>query len=701
MPWNHDPGQRGLEVDNCSQRQPSKPGYCPKIELTLDHLCTPCLPRLPQQPLFSASTELFDKYPSPIDPADSIHQLIGESSSPSSHGTSKEELSRRSSRPYSTRISDQADFASVWEHTVVPLLTDLLQHHCESDFAVDVHNFPEVSSDAVPRVIYITLAGFVDSKFKQMVHDELSRVVPARFSPLYLKFREGSVEKTAREPWWGNEEGKRDSVCEPRNITYCQNPVIGISVGPISSQDAASLGGFLKVGGQQYAMSAYHTFKESVEKGEHRVKHPAWPDLALITPSNPQAERISIGAVTMNAKPGALRSSLTFRDTNIPSKHTLVEMDWCLIGSVPNGRNIVSVPSFNADRLVAVERTAAVEANTEVYALARTSGYSLGFVSDVPGLQKISGKIRREWTVRQYSPFKCPKGGSADAPWQTLKQWVTSGIGVPGDSGAWLIRLSDNALLGLIWGRNHDYGHPREPSRVRLTYFTPIIDIIEDISLPLYTADDLIRRNEAAQEPVRDDMSRDPWTVLSSEPIQQRGESQRILIDRLFSGSTISSAAASVLNEAAPRQPAGEVVPLPSQVPGGSMPTQNNGSSGQRDDSVLANHQATPRRSNASCPSFSTLRSQDQLLLGVGEQGGSLPGLSISPSVRSSLDSPAEASDGTSFENPVRIADEEDIDGDIPTIGEPIRSKASFRQTCSAPPVSSKYMMMGNAHRAF
>lgn len=313
--------------------------------------------------------------------------------------------------------------------------------------------------------------------------------------------------------------------------------------------------------------------------------------------------------------------------------------------------------------------------------------------------------------MRQYSPFKYPKDGSVSAPWQTLKQWVTSGIGVPGDSGAWLIRRSDNALLGLIWGRNHDYGDPLEPARVRLTYFTPIIDIIEDvrenhasgeeISLPLYTANDLTRANEAAQEPVGDDMSQDPWSILSSDAIQQLGQSQRILIDRYFSGGTVSSTGASMLNEVTPRQPAEEGISQTSQLPDDSVPAQNNGSFGQRDASVLANHQATPPRSDVSCVSFSTLRSQDRLLLGVGQQGGSLPGLSSSPSVRSSSGSAVEAPDGISLENPVHIVDEEGTDEDITNVEEPIRAKACFRQKFPVPPASSIDMMIGITHRVF
>lgn len=75
-------------------------------------------------------------------------------------------------------------------------------------------------------------------------------------------------------------------------------------------------------------------------------------------------------------------------------------------------------------------------------------------------------------TVRQYVPPNCFKGGRSLERSQTVKQWETGGIGVPGDSGAWLIRRDNDAVMGLIWGRNYDYGSLTE--RIRLTYFTPL-----------------------------------------------------------------------------------------------------------------------------------------------------------------------------------------------------------------------------------
>ena len=86
---------------------------------------------------------------------------------------------------------------------------------------------------------------------------------------------------------------------------------------------------------------------------------------------------------------GTLRPSLTFEGRAFPPERTMVEMGWCLIGPVENGRNVVSVPCFRMDRCVAVEKEMRVEGHTEVYATARTSGYTLGFTSDVPGVQRF------------------------------------------------------------------------------------------------------------------------------------------------------------------------------------------------------------------------------------------------------------------------------------------------------------------------
>ena len=121
---------------------------------------------------------------------------------------------------------------------------------------------------------------------------------------------------------------------------------------------------------------------------------------------------------------------------------------------------------------------------------------------------------------------------------------ITSGIGVPGDSGAWLIRRSDNALMGLIWGRNYVRGDPLE--RLELTYFTPIVDILADVrehaaagkvvALPMHSARPSTRDDEVGSphEASSLEMFQDPWTVYARKAIRQHHQSQAELFQNYF-----------------------------------------------------------------------------------------------------------------------------------------------------------------------
>lgn len=423
-----------------------KPGYCPEIQLGEDHLCAPsismpsasngmwqhCWPDILEHHEWSPAGEPQRQQPASSPTAHSPTASSPAPSSPTpssptpsspttSGTTSQTELARRSLRPYSLRTADPSDFASVWEASIVPLLTELFQQrHCNSDFTADVHNFPEVSGESVPRVIYITLAAdntpgdAASSRLEQTVRAELARAVPERFSPLHVEFCRGGPRRSNRSAsrWWGEKDkGERDGVCEPKNVTYRTTPVIGMSIGPARVRHAAaSLGGFVQVGSQLYAMSAFHAFEDSIETCHLQVDHPAKPDLPLISPAGAGPRPYSIGNLASWSRRGKLRPSLTFQGADFPQESTMVEMDWCLIGPVAEGKNFVSVPSFRKDYVVAVQNTATVEGNTEVYAMARTSGYSLGFTSDVPGLQKISGHVRREWYVTS-APVPRHRGG--------------------------------------------------------------------------------------------------------------------------------------------------------------------------------------------------------------------------------------------------------------------------------------------------
>jgi hypothetical protein len=76
-------------------------------------------------------------------------------------------------------------------------------------------------------------------------------------------------------------------------------------------------------------------------------------------------------------------------------------------------------------------------------------------------LIKHGKRFTQEWTV-----FK-----DAQA---SMKEWIEGGIGVDGDSGAWIIDQNTSAIYGMAWGRHRVTTRP-------ICLFSPIKDIIEDI----------------------------------------------------------------------------------------------------------------------------------------------------------------------------------------------------------------------------
>lgn len=106
------------------------------------------------------------------------------------------DLGRGSARPYAARVSDQEDFAQVYESTIWPALVDILQAHYDSDFSIDVHRFSDLNGESVQRVIYITLSKAATVQLQDLVHEELARKLPPSFHQTRAEFRQGSVEKT-------------------------------------------------------------------------------------------------------------------------------------------------------------------------------------------------------------------------------------------------------------------------------------------------------------------------------------------------------------------------------------------------------------------------------------------------------------------------------------------------------------------------
>ena len=198
------------------------------------------------------------------------------------------------------------------------------------------------------RVVFITLSGGASSDItntdtdndtstplpllEATIQAELAQTVPPRFQPLTFQLRRGSPRKSnttnsrreeaegVTNTWWGETEGvAQDSVCEPKNTTYRPSPTIGMSIGPAGMRDgAASLGGFVRVRGNLYAMSAFHAFEQAYLACRPRVTHPAMPDVQLLVPPDPAVRPYCIGSVAMCTPVGTLRSLLTFEGRAFP-----------------------------------------------------------------------------------------------------------------------------------------------------------------------------------------------------------------------------------------------------------------------------------------------------------------------------------------------------------------------------------------------
>lgn len=643
-------------------------------------------------PVFRHESPLFS-YHSPEDSAAGP----GTDPDPNVPGTSRTDLERRSARPYAARVSDPEDFAHVWERTIVPVVIEILQANCDSDFSIDVHNFPELSSGSVPRVIYITLPTVASVALQELVRDELARKIPPRFHQTHLKFRQGTVTKTTS--WWGTDDKNLDHVCAAQNAGFHPVPRMGMSVGPrCAKADAGSVGGYIKIRGELFGVSCRHIFEKAIDEGDPRVVHPAQGDHQTNLGFDPRSKQTCMGELFRWSKKDPVsrkdvtRVSLTFDGSGVSADLNRVTMDWCLFGPTPEGKNFLTVPSIDMDRVVAIEKPAAVEGNTEVYAVARTSGYSLGYTSDVPGVRRLERTFRREWTVRQYSPSRWDPSTHLEPSWQCIKRWVTSGIGVPGDSGSWLMRRSDNAVVGLIWARNHNYGDPVE--RVRLTHITPIVDILADINervpgevvFPTYSAADLNYTPSNHEEP--DSLgvghSAVPWSALSAQKAQERRKEEESVIESgVFDGGAVPSCSPHPLRFLQPTTDE-------------RRDDESHDSTAFASDSSMS-VQVSPDKSNSTSEGMSPVTGgtavllQEKTLYGIGVvallqlgRAGSTPpdlvaDLSANSSVSSDLD---ELDSSQSLSASIRIISQDDGSDDDQHSGheeeDPVRSKARF-----------------------
>jgi hypothetical protein len=321
----------------------------------------------------------------------------------------------------------------------------------------------------------------------------------------------------------------------------------------------------------------------------------------------------------------------------------------------------------------------------------------LGYTSDVPGVQRLEGVLRREWTVRRYTPSEWDPSTHLEPPWQCVKRWVTGGIGVPGDSGAWLMRRSDNAVVGLIWARNHNHGAPVE--RVRLTYITPIVDVLadikekgmDDVALPAYS------ETEVRYDPMGADMggtsalgvghAAEPWNHLSMLHLRERRREEESAIESgLFDGDEPRlSPGPLCFPRMTPAQQGSRVREDAASASVSSLSVQLS-----PDNSNFAESVRSPRSTGAT----THLAERTLFGIGVGEllqlgrPSGIMPDLEADLSANSIMSNDSlDEVDSSASEASVRIADNDSADDEQRIVdgADPVRSKATFAPVRAKP----------------
>ncbi|KAI1386008.1 uncharacterized protein F4822DRAFT_438396 [Hypoxylon trugodes] len=370
---------------------------------------------------------------------------------------------------------ESASFPVIWEHGVLPFLVEFIPKWCGPGHMISVARWRKPNS----RRICIMTKQPVSRARRLLIAEHVRDLLPETYRNLVVfAFSTGKVERLV----WARGLGKEmpDEICQPRNPFCYVNPCMGDSIGTTSEdgdEATATLGPLITIDGGSYWLVSFHPFVD-LSKGVHpvTVEHPSPAD---------RKECVSKGhdilsSIISDFKIGDLTATSGFDLKTTRVSHDpywedcdkeppLVVTDWALIPARSRQANLLrKFPATNQRREHPITSMGSVVPERTVCSTGRTSGFQRGQVCEIPayldGSENGTGRASREWYIEE--PY----------PYDNENEWIRSGIGVEGDSGAAIVDCESNAIIGQLWGRNKYYGPgPRH------TFFTPIFDIFDDI----------------------------------------------------------------------------------------------------------------------------------------------------------------------------------------------------------------------------
>ncbi|KAI0409223.1 hypothetical protein F4802DRAFT_604489 [Xylaria palmicola] len=377
-------------------------------------------------------------------------------------------------RSRTPRLLELASFPVVWEHGVLPFLIEFMPKWCGPGHVISVVRGRKPNT----RRISIMTRRKLTTARRMVIAGHVRDLLPeVHRGTVSFVFSTGRVDRLV----WSRGLGKEmpDEVCEPRNPFAYISPCMGDSIGASldgGEEATATLGPCVTAEGGSFWLACFHPFVGASQRTSPvLIEHPSPQDRAC-------CERERHDALgDADRRVGRLTATSGFdlkttRVTHDPywedsdKEAPLVVTDWILISSGTSQANLLRrFPSVAPQRReTPVTATCAVTAGAGVVSTGRTSGFQRGQVCEVPayvdGVKNGTGKATREWFVEEPWP-----GDDEDG-------WIRGGIGVEGDSGAAIVDADTNGLVGQLWGRNQYWG-----PGPRMTYFTPIADIFDDI----------------------------------------------------------------------------------------------------------------------------------------------------------------------------------------------------------------------------
>lgn len=371
----------------------------------------------------------------------------------------------------------EQSFPLVWEHGVLPFLIEFMPQWCGPGHVISVMRGKKpgmrrisIMTKALSRARKVTIAGHV----RDLLPENYRQTVTFVFS----------VGEVDRLTWArGLSRHMPDEVCAPRNPFYYIEPCMGDSIGttlPDGDDVSATLGPSLVVGGANYWLANFHPFVETNIAGDAAfVEHPSPADRDSCRQEQHDAldnrsAQFRLGKIAATSGYDLSTTRITHENywEDCDKEPPLIVTDWVLISAQKKEANLLrKFPSGAIPKKeVPVTRMSSVVPGVDVCTTGRTSGYQHGQICEIPAYidgakaGNSTGKGTREWFVEE--PESCDDEDG----------WIRGGMGVQGDSGAAIVDCETNALMGQLWGRNKYFG-----PGPRLTFFTPIFDIFDDI----------------------------------------------------------------------------------------------------------------------------------------------------------------------------------------------------------------------------